>query len=792
MSENVQVPRDKRKQDRRMRRISTLVPKLNTTEAQNSGALAVLTSGGDSQGMNAAVRAVVRIALSSNVDVYAVHEGFMGLIEGGDYIKKMNWESVNGIMAHGGTKIGSVRCAEFRKPEGRYAATVNLVKKNVSTLIVIGGDGSLTGADILDQEWSQNVQKAIENNDITGDFENNKQLKVFGLVGSIDNDFADYTMTIGTDSALSRICESIDSIRDTAKSHRRAFVVEVMGRNCGYLALTAAVCSNADYVFLPENVGPVAWREDMIARINRDLKFGKRTVIAIVAEGAVDTEGKAIKCEHIRKILADDMGLDTRITVLGHVQRGGRPSAFDRISATRLGADAAVSAMQDEYTGSRIISISSNTTISLPMMESVARTTEMHAMMKNKEYKKLVELRGKYFKNYLKLYDASKTYIDESKISPEFKGKTVGIIHIGKPTPGMNRVLSSVATLLLNNGIQVKGIKMGIQGLKASLYNNELIINIDHKKCFEIESLAGSMLGNKIDRSKLNWNEEDFVDISNALKTHKIDGLIIMGGRKCLERCSDLHSKKQKFDGINIPIIMVPCSIHNDLPKSMVTIGHDTCINEISHLVYNLSEANQGRGKILNFVEVNGKISGRLATMSALASGAQKCYIPQMKFTLPEIVKDVKEFLDKFEGSISGLIICSEGIDCNNSIDIDALMKIYEKQSAGTVKCVKYVLKDLQIGSYPCVYDRKLAVKFGLKAGEEILKSFKNKSPKIIETLMVGQDGEGLFASSVDDVLDNSMQTNAWKYFNRLTSILGVKNSKITYDSHIEDRLVNR
>ena len=109
-----------------------------------------------------------------------------------------------------------------------------------------------------------------------------------------------------------------------------------MGRNCGYLALTAAVCSNADYVFLPENVGPVAWREDMIARINRDLKFGKRTVIAIVAEGAVDTEGKAIKCEHIRKILADDMGLDTRITVLGHVQRGGRPSAFDRISVILL------------------------------------------------------------------------------------------------------------------------------------------------------------------------------------------------------------------------------------------------------------------------------------------------------------------------------------------------------------------------------------------------------------------------------------------------------------------------
>ena len=181
--------------------------------------------------------------------------------------------------------------------------------------------------------------------------------------------------------------------------------------------------------------------------------------------------------------------------------------------------------MQDEYTGSRIISISSNTTISLPMMESVARTTEMHAMMKNKEYKKLVELRGKYFKNYLKLYDASKTYIDESKISPEFKGKTVGIIHIGKPTPGMNRVLSSVATLLLNNGIQVKGIKMGIQGLKASLYNNELIINIDHKKCFEIESLAGKNLINILKKLDINLQNQ-------FLLYYKIYFLLLLKGSK--------------------------------------------------------------------------------------------------------------------------------------------------------------------------------------------------------------------------------------------------------------------
>lgn len=235
-------------------------------------------------------------------------------------------------MHKGGTIIGSARCAEFRTPEGRYTATVNLLKKNISQLIVCGGDGSLTGADYLDQEWEGNVRKAVENKDLDESCLEKKNLRIYGLVGSIDNDFAGgYQITIGTDSALHRICEAIDSIRDTAYSHKRAFVVEIMGRNCGYLALTAALCCEADYVLIPEFFGPKDWKQKMKETVERERNYGKRTTLILVAEGAVDSEGKKITCQEVSKILSEDLGLDSRITVLGHVQRGGRASAFDRI-----------------------------------------------------------------------------------------------------------------------------------------------------------------------------------------------------------------------------------------------------------------------------------------------------------------------------------------------------------------------------------------------------------------------------------------------------------------------------
>ena len=203
--------------------------------------LGILTSGGDSQGMNAALRAVVRTALDHGLEVYAIFEGYLGMVEGGNYIRKFTWDSVGGILQQGGTVIGTARSQEFRTRQGRLRAAKNLVQVGIDKLVIIGGDGSLTGADIFRQEWAGLLQELVTQGEIDPAIhEAHPDLAIVGLPGSIDNDLAGSDITIGADTALHRITEAIDAINSTAVSHRRTFVVEVMGRNCGYLALMAS------------------------------------------------------------------------------------------------------------------------------------------------------------------------------------------------------------------------------------------------------------------------------------------------------------------------------------------------------------------------------------------------------------------------------------------------------------------------------------------------------------------------------------------------------------------------
>ncbi|HEY3310897.1 MAG TPA: 6-phosphofructokinase, partial [Anaerolineales bacterium] len=204
--------------------------------------IAVLTSGGDAQGMNAAVRAVVRTGIDRGAEVFAVYEGYQGLVEGGNMIRKLDWSDVGGILHQGGTLIGTARSEEFRTRDGRRKAVLNLIQHGIDGLIVIGGDGSLTGAHIFRQEWPSLVAELVASGEITAELAANyPSLVIVGLVGSIDNDFFGTDMTIGTDTALHRITDAIDAISSTAASHQRTFVVKVMGRNCGYLALYGAL-----------------------------------------------------------------------------------------------------------------------------------------------------------------------------------------------------------------------------------------------------------------------------------------------------------------------------------------------------------------------------------------------------------------------------------------------------------------------------------------------------------------------------------------------------------------------
>lgn len=236
-----------------------------------------LTSGGDSQGMNAAIRSIVRMSIHQGCIPYAIMGGYQGLVDGGSSIVEFDWDDVAYILADGGTIIRSSRCQEFKERSGRLKAARNLVKLGIDKLIVIGGDGSLTGADLFRNEWDSLLTELKENDQIS-DEERSKHnsLMVVGLVGSIDNDMFGTEMTIGADSSLHRIIEAVDSISSTASSHSRAFIVEVMGRHCGWLAVNSCLAIGADYLFIPEDPPKAGWEERMRTTVKRVYLYFKK------------------------------------------------------------------------------------------------------------------------------------------------------------------------------------------------------------------------------------------------------------------------------------------------------------------------------------------------------------------------------------------------------------------------------------------------------------------------------------------------------------------------------------
>lgn len=279
--------------------------------------IAVMTSGGDSPGMNAAIRSVVRNGLSKGIEVLGIEQGYKGLIE--NKMKLLESKDVANMIYRGGTFLRSARCNEFKTPEGQAKAAENLFKNNIEGLVVIGGDGSLTGAKILSEEYG---------------------VKAIGLPGSIDNDIHGTNTTIGVDTALNCIVNAIDTINDTASSHDRTFIIEVMGRRCGYLAVMSAIAGGAETALIPEVPYNI---ESIISKIKKRYEEGKTRSVIILAEGV----GSAYDFGKTFELIG---GFDTRITVLGHIQRGGSPTYFDRILATRMG-DAAVNGLLSGKTG---------------------------------------------------------------------------------------------------------------------------------------------------------------------------------------------------------------------------------------------------------------------------------------------------------------------------------------------------------------------------------------------------------------------------------------------------------
>jgi 6-phosphofructokinase 1 len=308
--------------------------------------IAVLTSGGDAPGMNAAIRAVVRACAFNQLECVGVFRGLQGLIEG-DF-KEMGPRSVKNIINRGGTILKSARSKEFRTPEGRAKAYAQLQKAGIDALVVIGGDGTFTGASVFMTEYD---------------------IPIVGLPGTIDNDINGTDYTIGYDTALNTVVEAIDKIRDTANSHNRLFLIEVMGRDAGDIALNAGIGAGAEEILIPEeNLG----LDRLVNSLKRSKKSGKSSSIVVVAEG--DQSGKNIfeLAEYVRENLDD---YEVKVTVLGHIQRGGSPSCYDRVLASRLGVGA-VDALLDGARGV-MIGVANNKVVNVPFEEAIKGENEI-------------------------------------------------------------------------------------------------------------------------------------------------------------------------------------------------------------------------------------------------------------------------------------------------------------------------------------------------------------------------------------------------------------------------------
>uniref|UniRef100_A0A671QB96 6-phosphofructokinase n=1 Tax=Sinocyclocheilus anshuiensis TaxID=1608454 RepID=A0A671QB96_9TELE len=618
-------------------------------------AIAVLTSGGDAQGMNAAVRAVVRMGIYVGAKVYFVHEG--------------------------GTVIGSARCKDFRTHEGRLKAAHNLVQRGITNLCVIGGDGSLTGANIFREEWSGLLAELVQQGLIDEEAaQKYSALHIVGMVGSIDNDFCGTDMTIGTDSALHRIIEVVDAIMTTAQSHQRTFVLEVMGRHCGYLALVSALACGADWVLIPEMPPEDGWEEKMCQKLS-----------ATRSRGAIDRHGKAITSSIVKDLVVQRLGFDTRVTILGHVQRGGTPSAFDRLLASRMGVEAVLVLL--ETTANCVVSLCGNQSVQLPLMECVQMTQEVQKAMDEKRFEEAVRLRGRCVSYVL------------------FSDFNVAVLNVGAPAAGMNAAVRSAVRVGISEGHKMFAVNDGFEG-----FSKGQIREIKWADVGGWTGQGGSLLG-----TKRTLPAKHIDKIAEQMRKYNINALLVIGGFEAFLGIMELLAARGTYDELCVPMVMVPATVSNNVPGSDLSIGADTALNAITDTCDHIKQSASGTKHRVFIIETMGGYCGYLASVGGLAAGADAAYIFEEPFDIRDLQSNVEHLTEKMKTSIQrGLVLRNE--NSNENYTTDFIYQLYSEEGKGVFDCRKNVLGHMQQGGAPSPFDRNFGTKIAAKAMQWITK----------------------------------------------------------------------
>ncbi len=674
--------------------------------------IGILTSGGDAPGMNAAVRSAVRTALDQGADVFAIYEGYQGMVDGADRIKKMNWDSVGGILQKGGTTLGSARCDDFRTREGRLKAASNLLIHEIDSLIVIGGDGSLTGANLFREEWSSLISELLEKGEIDKEVaDRHPNLTIVGLVGSIDNDMYGTDMTIGADTALHRIVEAIDAIFSTAASHQRTFVIEVMGRNCGYLALMSALATGASWLLIPENPPDVDdWETKMCETLKAGREVGRRASIVIVAEGARDRKGNPIRSDYVRKVLEERLGEDTRVTILGHVQRGGAASGYDRNLSTIMGYAAAKEILSaTSQSESYLIGIRGNRPHHEPLMHCVKQTQAVAEAIKNQDYEGAMQLRGQSF---IEAYKTFRTVVRAKprQLKPGQKQHRFAIMNAGGPAPGMNITVRAAIRLALDKGHIMMGVRDGFQG-----FIEGKIEELGWMSVTGWAQAGGSELGTnrKIPIGR------DLYAIARTIEENKIDGILMIGGWAGYKSMYELFREREHFPAFDIPMICLPASINNNLPGSELSIGADTALNNIVEAVDKIKQSAVASNRCF-IVEVMGRHCGYLTLMSGLATGAERVYLHEEGIKLMDLLEDLAHLVKGFkQGKRLGLMIRNE--KANEFYTTSFISALFEEEGGDLFDVRQAILGHLQQGGNPTPFDRIQATRMSAKCIEYLI-----------------------------------------------------------------------
>lgn len=661
--------------------------------------IGVLTSGGDAQGMNAAVRAVVRTGLLFGAEVYTIAEGYQGLVNGGDSISRTGWDDMGSILQRGGTVIGTARCPAFLEREGRKAAAHNLVSNGIDRLVVIGGDGSLTGADLFHREWQDLIAELEEEGAISRELaQHHPALMVAGLVGSIDNDMVGTDMTIGADSALHRIVEAIDAISSTAASHQRSFVVEVMGRRCGYLALTSAIAGGCDYVLIPENPPPPGWERHMCNALRAGRHAGRRDSIVVVAEGARDRGGQPISSAYVRDVLEQQLGEDARVTILGHVQRGGSPSAFDRSMPTMMGYAAVEEVLSaTAETEPSIIGIRRNRVWRGPLMLAVEKNKAIASTVDRKQYERAMAGRGTSFGELFNIFTKMSEPIPSmNAVDP----KRIGILHAGALAPGMNTVARAAVRLGLDRGHTMVGIEIGFEGLIDGRVREPIWGDVEGWN-----GLGGAELGSR--RGVL--KPEQYYSVGRALEHHRLDALLVVGGWDAYESVHRLYKERDRYPALGLPILCLPASIDNNLPGSELAVGCDTALNVIVEAIDRVKQSASAARRCF-VVEVMGRYCGYLALLSSMCVGAERVYLHEEGVTLADLQADVERMNNAFEqGRRLFLTVRNEA--ANDLYDTDFLVRLFEEEGHDRFDVRQTVIGHTQQGGNPSPFDRIMATR---------------------------------------------------------------------------------